>query len=113
MSEALTAFRNLSIPNNHAWQITELTMPSSDTAYIMLNIHEGLRTSIASFSTLRGDAIMSSSNGVIVARGDLTDQSYRRFTTTPSNTVVYNDNVSYIPDNGHTITLQYNDYIVI
>lgn len=112
LQDAISNFRNLTIPSGYAWQIKEVIVPTSTTGRTTYNVHEGIRTSISETANIQGDAILRGSTSVSMATISLATPFCSSAYINSNNSVGYSDALSNTPNSGLKVEIRYDLYKV-
>lgn len=109
LTEALTAFRSMTIEANHGIKVTNLIVPYTSSSRATLFANETLRTSIGATSGLYGSAIDTISSGIAVRRASFSQGNFYGIELT-DNTVNFVNYNSVVPNSGQQLSIVYDVY---
>ncbi len=111
LQDAISNFRNLTIPSGYGWKITEVIVPVSTTGRTTYNVHEGIRASISETANIQGDAIIRIGASLSMTSVSLATP-FCSSANINSNGTSYSNALSNVPNQGLTVVLVYDLYKV-
>lgn len=109
LTEALTAFRSITIEANHGIKVTNFIIPYSTSSRGTLFATDALRTSIGASSGLYGSSIDTINNGIVVRRASFSQGNFYGIELT-DNTVNFVNYNSVVPNSGQNLSITYDIY---